>query len=225
LAISVAQVDEMSGGRVELGLGAGWFADEHLAYGFEFPDTGQRFDQLQEQLAIVTGLWATPSGERFAFAGEQYQITDSPGLPKPRQSQLPIIMGGHGARRTPALAAQYATEFNLPFGAIDRFIEQRDRVSLACEDIDRDPNTMAFSCALVACCGSDEAEVSRRAAAIGRESAELRTNGAAGTVSEVIDTLGKWRDIGVERVYLQILDLADLDHLELIAREVAPHLN
>lgn len=224
LAISVAQVDQMSGGRVELGIGAGWYEQEHTAYGFDFPGMGARFDSLTDQLAILDGFWRTPIGQSFNYTGRAHTVTDSPGLPKPVQQPLPIIIGGGGAIRTPALAARYAAEFNLPFSPIERFVEQCDRVRAACDAIGRtDP--MVWSTALVACVGRDEAEVSRRAAAIGREPDELRRNGAAGTVEEVAATLRRWADAGTERVYLQILDLDDLDHLDLIASEVAPLLS
>ncbi len=219
LAISVAQVDEMSGGRVELGLGAGWYQGEHDAYGIPFPDLGERFDRLEEQLEVITGLWSTPVGETFDKPDGHYPITASPALPKPVQSPVPIVIGGGGPKRTPRLAARFASEFNTPFMGTDRFREQCDRVRAACEAIDRDPATMTFSAALVLCCGSDEAEFERRAAAIGREPDELRTNGAAGTVDQVVDTIGRWAEAGASRLYLQVLDLADLDHLDLVAAQ------
>ncbi len=116
LAISVAQVDEMSGGRIEFGIGAGWFEAEHRAYAIPFPPLGERFDRLTEQLEIITGMWATPLGETFDYPGNHYRVSDSPGLPKPVQSpHPPIIIGGGGAKRTPALAARFAAEFNIPF--------------------------------------------------------------------------------------------------------------
>src|SRR5689334_1101889 len=119
LAIGVAQVDAMSGGRVELGLGGGWFEQEHTAYGIPFPPVGERFDRLEEQLEIVEGLWTTPVGEQYTFAGKHYQVTNSPALPKPVQSpRPPIIVGGAGKKRTPALAARYADEFNAPFAKV-----------------------------------------------------------------------------------------------------------
>jgi alkanesulfonate monooxygenase SsuD/methylene tetrahydromethanopterin reductase-like flavin-dependent oxidoreductase (luciferase family) len=214
----------MSGGRVELGLGAGWYEAEHQAYAIPFPSLGERFERLEEQLAIITGLWSTPLGERFTFTGRHYEVADSPGLPKPEQSRLPIIVGGHGPARTPRLAATYADEFNLAFPPLAEFTEQCARVRAACEAIGRDPTSLTYSAALVICCGADEAEFGRRAAAIGREPAELRQNGAAGTADEVIATLARWRDAGAQRMYLQVLDLSDLDHLELVAADVAPHV-
>ncbi|MDY7104575.1 MAG: LLM class F420-dependent oxidoreductase [Actinomycetota bacterium] len=225
LAISVAQVDEMSGGRVELGLGAGWYDAEHQAYAIPFPPLGERFDRLSEQLAIVTGLWATPEGGTFSFDGENYTVVDSPGLPKPvQQPAPPIIVGGHGRKRTPALAAQYASEFNVAFSPVGDVAEIFGWVREACEKIDRVPTELDWSAAQIVVCGSDEAEIARRAAAVGREVDELRENGLCGTPEEVADRIGTYGEAGVERMYLQILDLDDLDHLSLIAEEVKPAL-
>ncbi|MEH1011799.1 LLM class F420-dependent oxidoreductase [Micromonospora sp. CPCC 206060] len=225
LAITVAQVDAMSGGRVELGIGTGWYDAEHAAYGIPFPALGERFDRLEEQLAIITGLWATPPGRTFDFSGTHYTVTGSPALPKPVQSpRPPVLLGGMGAKRTPRLTARYADEFNLPFVSVEDSVTQFDRVRAACTAIGRDPAGLRLSNALVLCCGRDDAEVTRRAAAIGREPDELRTNGLAGTPGEVVDKIGRYAATGSERIYLQILDLADLDHLELVAAEVAPQL-
>jgi F420-dependent oxidoreductase-like protein len=225
LAIAVAGVDQMSGGRVELGLGAGWFEAEHTAYGIPFPGTGERFDRFEEQLAIITGLWETPPGERFDFTGTHYRLEDSPALPKPvQQPRPPVLVGGLGKRRTPALAARYADEFNLPFVDEETTRAQFDRVRRACAEIGRDPAGLRWSNALVLCVGRDEAELSRRAAAIGRDVAELRENGLAGTPAEVVEKLGRYAALGSQRAYLQVLDLADLDHLALVADEVMPHV-
>jgi F420-dependent oxidoreductase-like protein len=229
LAIEVAQVDAMSGGRVELGLGAGWFEAEHRAYGIPFP--ADRSNRLAEQLEIVTGLWATPVGGRYAFAGAHYTLEDSPALPKPVQRSarrdgagVPVIVGGAGPRRTPALAARFADEYNQAFPAFDEIAPRIAVLRTACEKAGRDPGTLVQSVALVTAVGSDEAEFARRAAAIGREPAELREHGVAGTVAEAVDRLGALAADGVEHVYLQVLDLHDLDHLDLIAREVATRL-
>lgn len=225
LAISVANVDAMSGGRVELGLGAGWFEAEHTAYGIPFPDTRERFDRFEEQLEVITGLWRTPAGERFTHEGTYYPLADSPALPKPHQDpHPPVLVGGHGKRRTPALAARFADEFNIPFPPFEDVRPQFDRVRAACEERERDPATMTWSVALVLCAGSDEAEVVRRAGAIGREPDELRSNGLAGTPAEVVERIGQFAEAGAERIYLQVLDLHDLDHLHLVAEEVMPHL-
>jgi alkanesulfonate monooxygenase len=225
LAITVAQVDQMSGGRVELGLGAGWYEEEHTAYGIPFPSTGERFDRLEEQLTIVTGLWRTPTGETFSHHGTSYQVTDSPGLPKPVQSpHPPVIVGGMGKRRTPALAARFADEFNLPFVTLDRTREQFARVREACEAAGRSPSDLRWSNALVLCCGATEEEVRRRADAIGRSAEDLRENGLAGTPDELVDTIGRYAQAGTQRFYLQLLDLDDLDHLELVASKVMPQV-
>jgi F420-dependent oxidoreductase-like protein len=225
LAITVAQVDAMSGGRVELGLGSGWYEDEHTAYGIPFPPLAERFERLGEQLAIVTGLWETPRGERFSFTGKHYTLTDSPALPKPAQSpRPPIIVGGWGRSRTPRLAARFADEFNVPFSRLPDFGPQVDVVRAACEAVGRDPATMTFSAAVVLCCGEDEATFRRRAAAIGRDPDSLREGDVAGTVPEVVDRLAGFAGAGAERIYLQVLDLHDLDHLRLVAAEVAPAL-
>ena len=225
LAITVAQVDAMSGGRVELGLGTGWYDQEHTAYGIPFPPLGERYERLEEQLAVVTGLWETPAGETFSFDGAYYQVVDSPALPKPVQSpRPPVIVGGWGKKRTPRLAARFADEFNLPFPQLAAVADQVQAVRAACDAAGRDPSTMTLSAALVVCCGEDEDAYRRRAAAIGHEPDALRTHGAAGTVDEVVETLGRFTEAGMERIYLQVLDLHDLDHLRLIASEVVPAL-
>ena len=224
LAIQAAQVDQMSGGRLEVGLGAGWFEAEHAAYGIPFPPVAERFDRLEEQLAILTGLWRTPAGETFDFTGQHYVLKDSPALPKPVQSPLPLVMGGMGKRRTPELAARYATEFNLPFVPVEDVRTQYGRVRAACAAIGRDAGELAWSAALVVCVGGDEAEVRRRAAAIGREPDELRANGLAGSPAEVVEKVATYAEAGVQRLYLQVMDLSDLAHLELIASDVAPQL-
>lgn len=225
LAVTVATVDAMSGGRVELGLGAGWFEDEHKAFAIPFPPVGKRFDRLEEQFEVITGMWATDIGATFDHDGEHYPVQGGTGLPKPAQRpHPPIIVGGLGPKRTPALAARFAQEFNVPFAEVDDTSAQFDRVRQACEDADRDPASMVFSAAQVVCVGADEAEVTRRAKAIGRNPAELREHGAAGSPAEAVDRLQAFAEAGATRAYLQVLDLADLDHLALIAAEVAPAL-
>ena len=224
LAVQAAGVDQMSGGRVELGLGAGWFRAEHAAYGIPFPPLGERLDRLTEQLEVVTGLWSTPAGERYSYDGEHYRFADSPALPKPVQDRVPVIVGGGGPRRTPQLAARFATEANVPFVSASRVAQQVERTRAACEEIGRDPGELVWSSALVVCCGADDAQVARRAAAIGRDPDELRAKGAAGTPAQVVDTLGRYAEAGSQRTYLQVLDLADLDHIALLASEVLPQL-
>jgi F420-dependent oxidoreductase-like protein len=223
LAISVAQVDAMSGGRVELGLGTGWYDDEHLAYGIPYPPLRERFEMLEEQIEVITGLWTTPVGERFDYDGRHYRLVNSPALPKPLQRpHPPIIMGGFGSRRTPMLAARFATEFNVPFAPLELYREMVQRVRDACAQLGRDSATLRTTVALTVCCGQNEAELERRAANIGQPLANLRANALAGLPSDVVDTLAAYREAGAETAYLQVLDLDDHDHIRLVAAEVLP---
>ncbi len=224
LAITVATVDAMSGGRVELGLGSGWYGREHASYGIPFPPVGERFDLLEEQLAVVTGLWATPAGGTFSFDGAHYSLVDSPALPKPVQDPLPVVIGGKGKRRTPELATRFAAEYNVPFDTPDVIAACFDRVRRACAEAGRDPASIVLSCAQTIAVGSDAAEVARRAEASGNDLEGLRTGGLAGTPPEVVDKIGRLAELGADRVYLQMMDLSDLDHLRLVAEEVAPQV-
>jgi F420-dependent oxidoreductase-like protein len=224
LAISVAQVDQMSGGRVDFGFGSGWFAAEHTAYGFDLPPVKELFDRFQEQLEVITGLWDTPIGETFSYDGEHYKLVDSPALPKPAH-RPPVIIGGRGKKRTPELAARFADEFNLPFATPEIAAAQFERVEAAARAIGRDPGEITRSVAMTVAIGHDDAEVAKRAGAIGRDLAQLKQDGLAGTPAEVVDTIGKWREqTGISRLYLQVLDLGDLDQIEFIASEIAPQL-
>ena len=222
LAIMVAQVDQMSGGRAELGLGTGWFDAEHTAYGIPFPPLGERFGRLAEQLEIITGLWETEPGGTFSFSGSYYTLTGSPALPKPAQRpRPPVLVGGGGARRTPRLAARFADEYNIPFASVEDTAAAFGRVRQACQEAGRDPGSLVYSAAQTVVCGRDEAEVARRAAAIGHQPGSLPL---AGTPAQIVDTLGRFAAAGATRAYLQILDLHDLGHLELIAAEVMPQV-
>ncbi|HWB66218.1 MAG TPA: LLM class F420-dependent oxidoreductase [Mycobacteriales bacterium] len=220
LAITVAQVDQMSGGRVELGLGAGWFDDEHHAYGIPFPPIGERFDRLAEQLEIITGLWRTPTGDRYSFDGEHYQLRNSPALPKPAQSpHPPVIVGGLGKTRTPELAARFADEFNVPFADVTETGTAFQRVRDALPAAGRPSDALTFSAAQTVACGRTDAEAKRRAAAIGHQPPLF------GTPDQVVDQIGRFAELGATRLFLQVLGLADLDHLDVIAAEVAPQLS
>jgi F420-dependent oxidoreductase-like protein len=221
LAISVAQVDAMSGGRVELGLGTGWYPPEHAAYALPFPALKDRFDMLEEQLEVVLGLWGAEG--RWSFGGRHYTVEDSPALPKPVQRpHPPIILGGAGAKRTPALAARFADEFNVPFHQLNDTIAAYGRVRDACEAAGRDPGTLRLSAALTVCCGANEGELTRRAEAIGRTVENVRAFDAGGLPAEVVERLLAYREAGATTIYLQVLDLHDLDHLRLLAAEVLP---
>jgi len=225
LAIAVAQVDQMSGGRAELGLGTGWFDAEHTAYGIPFPPLAERFARLEEQLKIVTGLWETAEGEEFSFSGTHYSLSGSPALPKPAQRpRPPVLIGGAGQRQTPRLAASFADEYNIPFASVADSTAAFDRVRQACQEAGRDPGSLVYSAAQTVCCGRDEAELARRAQATGQQLAGLRQTGLAGSPAEIVDKLGQFADTGASRAYLQVLDLHDLGHLELIAAEVMPQV-
>ncbi|MEV0345631.1 LLM class F420-dependent oxidoreductase [Nonomuraea sp. NPDC050680] len=220
LAISVAQVDQMSGGRVELGLGTGWLEEEHRAYGIPFPPVAERFGRFEEQLEIILGLWTAE--KTYSFEGRYYRLVDSPALPKPVQRpRPPVIIGGVGAKRTPRLVAAFADEYNVPFRTLSDTSAAYDRVREATAETGR---TVLLSAAQTVCVGRDQAEIERRAAAIGEDVAGLRAGGLAGTPAEVVDKIGQLGELGAERVYLQVMDLSDLEHLELIAAEVLPHV-
>ena len=215
----------MSGGRAELGLGTGWFDTEHTAYGIPFPPLAERFGRLEEQLKIVTGLWETAEGEEFSFSGTHYSLSGSPALPKPAQRpRPPVLIGGAGQRQTPRLAASFADEYNIPFASVADSTAAFDRVRQACQEAGRDPGSLVYSAAQTVCCGRDEAELARRAQATGQQLAGLRQTGLAGSPAEIVDKLGQFAGAGASRAYLQVLDLHDLGHLELIAAEVMPQV-
>jgi F420-dependent oxidoreductase-like protein len=220
LAIQAANIDDISGGRLELGMGTGWFEAEHLAYGVPFGTSfGERFDRLAEQLEIITGLWATPLTRTFSYAGTHYQLANAPGLLKPLQRaangrpKLPLILGGHGPRRTPRLAARFANEFNVGFASPAVTRAQISRVSAACEAIGRDPAGIIYSAVQLVCLGSDPATRKRRLAATGRKPEEFDDGGLAGSTGQIVHKLAVFAQIGVSRMYLQFLDLSDRDHL------------
>lgn len=197
LAMQVAQVDEISGGRVELGLGTGWFEAEHTAYGIPFP--AKRFGPFEEQLEVITGLWATPIGETFSFAGEHFTLDAAPALPKPVQARVPIIVGGSGPSRTPAIAARFADEYNGFSAPVDELLARFSRLDAACSAIGRDPASIVRSIAV--------------------------TVDPQASVDELVDTIAGIAAIGVDRFYLQFLDLRDVDRVAQIAQEVLPRVH
>ena len=231
LAIAAATIDDISGGRLDLGVGSGWYEAEHRAYGLDFGASfGERFDRLTEQLEIMTGMWATPVGETFSYDGKHYRLAEAPGLPKPLQRdrtgrpKVPLVLGGSGPRRTPALAARFADDYNVGFADVAKTKAGHDRVRAACTAIDRDPAELVYSTAQVTCCGTSEAELHRRADAIGRDLADLRAGGLAGSPAEIVDRLGDYAAVGTQRAYLQVVDPRDLDHIALLGEQVLPHL-
>ncbi|MQA84818.1 MAG: TIGR03560 family F420-dependent LLM class oxidoreductase [Streptosporangiales bacterium] len=219
LAVSAANTDVMSGGRVELGLGAGWYEREHRAFGVPFPPMKERFDRLEEQMAIIKGLWTIPPGEGFSFSGRHYRLEDCVNAPRTAQSpHPPIVVGGAGPRRTPALAARFADEYNATFGT-----GARERFAVfhrACEEIGRDPATARLSVALPVACGADQAEVDRRQAVMG--SPRMLAEAACGAPETVLDRLSSLAADGVDTVYFHIYDIDDLDHIRLLGEEVVP---
>jgi F420-dependent oxidoreductase-like protein len=228
LAVAVAQVDQMSGGRIELGIGAGWYEREHVSYGIAFPPLGERFDRLAEQLAVITGLWDTPVGERFSFKGEHYQLFDAPALPKPVQTpRPPVIVGGRGPRRTPELAALFADEFNMPFRGVPVAAEAFARVRAACDRVGRAASGRAplvLSVGIVAAVGRTEAEAQRRAEPLHGPTALPQEDPVIGSPAQLVQRIGEFADLGVTRVHLRVPEMLDFEHLELIAAEVIPQL-
>jgi F420-dependent oxidoreductase-like protein len=223
LAIQVAQVDAMSGGRVDFGLGTGWFRAEHEAYGIPFPE--KRFGPFEEQLEIITGLWNTPVGETYSFGGEHYRLVDAPALPKPVQSPVPVIVGGGGARRTPAIAARFASEYNIGFVSEDVIAEKFRTVRAACAAIDRDPATLKLSVALPTIAGATAADREARAGALGRTLADWDDGvNIVGDRDAIVAKVERLRALGAERVYFQTVDLRDLDQQDYLGTEVLPHL-
>ena len=228
LAISVAQVDAMSAGRVEFGIGTGWLEEEHRAYGIPFPPLSERFDRLTEQLEILTGLWSVPPGETFDYQGRFYTLSDSPALPKPTQRPYPpIIVGGLGAKRTPVLAARFASEFNLPGVAPPAAAgPQLQRVADAVAAAGRPRDSIDFSAVYPLCIGRTNADIARRADAVDQLLPGLAaTSPLKGAPENVVDRCGELSDLGIDRVYAWLLDIADIAQLELLATEVVPHLH
>ncbi|MFF7987964.1 TIGR03560 family F420-dependent LLM class oxidoreductase [Streptomyces sp. NPDC007901] len=222
LATTVAVVDAMSGGRVELGIGAGWYPEEHLAFGVGFPRTGERFDRLEEQLSIITGLWDTPDGEPFSFDGKHYQVFNPGVLPRTAQRpHPPLIIGGTGVRRTPALAARFADEFNLAFPHGIR--ERRENFDRICDETGRDPSTVRKSVILPVACGTSPAEIKAREAAL--PAGPLRAEAVVGRPEDVLERLAELRrEGGVDTVYFHLYDTEDSDHVRLLGAEVLPGL-
>ncbi len=225
LSIAVAQVDQMSSGRVEFGLGAGWFEEEHRYYGIPFPSLAERFERLEEQLTIFTGMWTTPEGQTFSFQGRHYQLEDAPLVTRPVQRpHPPIIVGGMGARKTLSLAARFAQEYNAPFSSVQRCAEQFAAFDLALAEVGREPTAVVKSTALTTCVGSNSHVLERRLATIGRSPDESAENVLVGTGTQVLERLREYERAGIERVYLQVFDIDDLDHIAEIGETVLQRL-
>ena len=229
LAIIVAQVDAMSGGRIELGIGAGSSPAEHVALGIQLDDIGTRFDRLEEQLELIKAIWSTPLDEELDFDGDHYRIQGYPARVEPAQSPFPpIIIGGHGPKRTPRLAARFADEFNIDWVTPEQAAAAYERIDRACEAAGRDPASLARSVSLVLCCATGDRELERRREAtrrgMGEGEEQALDDGAHGKPQQVVDRIGEFVEVGVSRVYLEVYDMTDLDQLALVAQEVMPHL-
>jgi F420-dependent oxidoreductase-like protein len=222
LAITVATVDAMSGGRAELGIGAAWYEREHRFFGIPFPPLAERFDRLGEQLEVITGLWRTAPGEKFSYHGKHYQLEECASIPRPARTP-PIIIGGAGPRRTPALAARFADEFNS--GMSDGLAERFANFRRFCGQAGRDPAEVRLSTTLPVCCGRTRDEAARRAAALGEAGARMLQMGVTGTPGEVAARLAELRAAGADTVYFHLYDVADLDHVQLLGRDVLPRLD
>ena len=224
LAVIVAQVDAMSGGRVELGLGVGHAEAEHTAYGIPFPPRAERYDRLREQLEILTGMWSTPPDGRFSYDGKHYQLVDNPVRPRPVQRpHPPIIVGGRGPKKTPALAAAFADEFNVSYVSPAETAAAFERVRAACRAIGRDPTTLRCTATQPLACGATISDVERRLTQIAfLPSRAVLDHAAVGDPVTVADRLCRFRDAGAEAVYLHCWDPTDTDLLRLVADQVAP---
>lgn len=232
LAKVAATVDHVSGGRVELGMGAGWNEREHAAYGFPFPPLGERFDVLEEQVEIVLRSWTETE---VTFAGKHYRLEGLTALPHPVQQPPTLLLGGQAGPRAAALAARFAAEYNsIPTGR-EEVALRRERLDRACESAGRDPATLPLSLMAPIIAGETRAEVESRAAAVLARTGRADEDVAAfleertgpwlvGTPAQLLDQLGELADLGVSRVMLQHLVHEDLDTVELVAEQVIPNL-
>lgn len=221
LAVQVAQLDRMSGGRMELGLGTGWFEPEHRAFGIDFGENARaRFDRLEEQLQIVTDLWKTVPGERYSHSGRFYELASAPAAPTSQIPHVPLILGGQGPVRTPRLAARFANEFNALRQPPAELVKVFARVRAACEKVGRDPASLVYSTAVVVCCGENRAQIEQRIERSGQPRKKLAAAGAAGTPEQVVEQLAHYIDAGASRLYLRLFDLPDLDHVALLGDQV-----
>jgi F420-dependent oxidoreductase-like protein len=227
LAVAVATANAMSSGRIELGVGAGWYEEEHGQFGVPFPPLKERFDRLEEQLEILTGLWRARVGEPYSFRGRHYTIDANrvfAGTWPPHRAP-PVIVGGLGPRRTPELAARFADEFNAAFATLDvarqRFAQVKHRAS----ELGRDPADLRLSIVIPrVCVGVDEADVRRRLRTLGPPVGAIPDQGMTGSPSHVAERLAEWANAGADRIYIHLLDVDDVEHIRLLGEEVAPRL-
>ena len=220
-AWQASAVDSLAGGRLQLGLGAGWQEREHDAFGFDLLDTGRRFARFEEGLEVITRLLRNE--EPVSFNGEFYRLRDALLMPRsPRPGGVPIVIGGNGLRRTLPLVARHADEWNGVFLTADGFADLNARMGGLLREAGRPPETVRRTLMTRAVFGRTEAEVDRKLDGIPRE--ELADAVIAGTVDEFVDRLGRLSDAGVQRVMLQWLEVDDIDGLEAMAETVLPQL-
>jgi F420-dependent oxidoreductase-like protein len=218
LAVEVATVDQMSGGRAELGIGAAWYEREHQYFGIPFPALAERFDRLEEQLAILTGIWDTPPGQRFSFEGKHYQVQDCASIPR-WAARPKIIIGGAGAKRTPTLAARYADEFNGALG-----LDLRERYAnfrrICADVVGRDPAQVRLSATVPTCIGRDAGDLDRRKESLGEPGARLLAAGVTGYADDLVRVIEDLAGQGADTVYLHLYGPDDVAHIELLGEQV-----
>jgi alkanesulfonate monooxygenase len=226
LAHNAATADEISGGRVTLGMGAGWMEREHEAYGIEFFTARERVARLGEELEIVHDLLRK---DRTDFDGAYYHLHDAPGLNRP---QLPLLVGGSAKPGTAGPAVRFADEYNLQLGPLDGVRERTRRLDETCERAGRDPATLRHSLMAPVVIGVDDGAVRASAQRIGerfgREPDQVLERygsmGPVGTIDRAVDRLREIEELGIERVMLQHLEHTDLETVELIGKELAPRV-
>jgi F420-dependent oxidoreductase-like protein len=232
LANAVGTVDHISGGRVELGIGAGWMDQEHHAFGFRFPPLRERLAMLTEQIEIVHRLWTE---ESVTFNGQHYSLEDCPAQPKPVQKpRPPLLVGGRAKPGTANPAARFADEYNVIGSSFDEYAEARRSLDAACERAGRDPKSLRMSVMTGFLLGADEADLKEKArATLERWGSSLspdeaveryRNRGTAGTTDEFVDGLRRLEEVGVERIMLQHIRHEDLETVVLLGREVVPRV-
>ncbi|HEX3830596.1 MAG TPA: TIGR03560 family F420-dependent LLM class oxidoreductase [Solirubrobacteraceae bacterium] len=227
LAVAVATANAMSGGRVELGLGAGWYEEEHGQFGIPFPPLAERFDRLEEQLEILSGLWRSRVGAAYSFDGRHYAVDANRAFAAtwPPHPAPPIIVGGLGPRRTPELAARFADEFNAAFAPLDVARQRFAQVKQRATELGRDPSDLRLSIVIPrVCVGVDEAEVRRRLRILGPPIGAIPDQGLAGSPAYVAERLAEWIDAGADRIYIHLLDVDDVEHVRLLGEQIAPSL-